>query len=330
MAARLSTVTHREPARPGDRRWLVVGARGMLGTDLVDVLTEAGEQVTGVGRDGLDVRDATACLAAVPGVDVVVNAAAWTAVDDAEEHEAEAFAVNAVGAANLARACAKAGARLVQVSTDYVVDGSADGNAVVDGSAGGSIDGSIHAGGYSEDVPLAPRTAYGRTKAAGEWAVRAEHQDVLLLRTAWLYGAHGRCFPRTIAQALRERDTLDVVDDQVGQPTWTLDVARLVLSLVRAQAAPGTYHATAAGTTSWYGFARQVALAVGADPDRVRPTTSQAVRRPAARPAFSALAHTTLESDVLAGRGVRPIADWQERWLVAAPMVLGEVPQPRA
>ncbi len=313
-------MTHREPARPGDRRWLVVGARGMLGTDLVDVLTEAGEQVTGVGRDGLDVRDAAACLAAVPGVDVVVNAAAWTAVDDAEEHEAEAFAVNAAGAANLARACARVGARLVQVSTDYVVDGS----------AGGSVDGSIHAGGYPEDVPLAPRTAYGRTKAAGEWAVRAEHQDVLLLRTAWLYGAHGRCFPRTIAQALRERDTLDVVDDQVGQPTWTVDVARLVLSLVRAQAAPGTYHATSAGTTSWHGFARQVALAVGADPDRVRPTTSQAMRRPAARPAFSALAHTTLQSDVLAGRGVRPIADWQERWRVAAPAVLDEVVQPRA
>src|SRR5690606_29995893 len=203
--------------------------------------------------------------------------------------------------------CAASGARLVHVSTDYVVDGS-----VVGRSVDGSVDASTRSGGYPEDVALAPPTAYGRTKAAGESAVRADPHDTLVLRTAWLYGAHGRCFPRTIATALQERETLDVVDDQVGQPTWTVDVARLVLSLVHAEAPAGTYHATSQGTTSWHGFAQQVARVVGADPARVRPTTSAAVRRPAVRPAFSALAHTSLRSDVLAGRGVRPIGAWDE------------------
>jgi dTDP-4-dehydrorhamnose reductase len=276
----------------------------MLGVDVVGVLRAAGEDVTALGRDGVDVRDLDACRAAARGHDVVVNAAAYTAVDDAETHEAEAFAVNAVGAANLARACAESAARLVHVSTDYVFDGTSSAP-------------------YAEDAPLAPASAYGRSKAAGEWAVRAEHDDVLLLRTAWLYGAHGRCFARTIAAALTSRDTLDVVDDQVGQPTWTRDVAELALALVRADVPPGTYHATAQGVTSWFGFAQQVAVAVGADPGRVHAMTSADLVRPAPRPAFSALAHTTLSSDALHARGVRPIGDWRERFTAAAPEVLG-------
>jgi dTDP-4-dehydrorhamnose reductase len=283
----------------------------MLGVDLVDVLTAAGEQVTGLRRDGLDVRDARACRSATAGFDVVVNAAAYTAVDTAESDEASAFAVNATGAANLARGCARAGARLVHMSTDYVFDGG-----------GADVPGGTSASPYAEDAPLAPQSAYGRTKAAGEWAVRAEHDDVLLLRTAWLYGAHGRCFPRTIAGALASRETLDVVDDQVGQPTWTRDVAQLALALVRADAPAGIYHATSTGMTSWHGFAQQVAVAVGADPERVRPVTSEAVVRAAPRPAFSALAHTTLRAEVLSSRGVAPIGDWRERFTIAAPDVL--------
>jgi dTDP-4-dehydrorhamnose reductase len=289
----------------------VVGAGGMLGVDLVEVLTTAGEQVTGLRRDDLDVRDARACRSATAGYDVVVNAAAYTAVDTAEGDEASAFAVNATGAANVARASARAGARLVHMSTDYVFDG---GEADVPGGTSASP--------YAEDAPLAPQSAYGRTKAAGEWAVRAEHDDVLLLRTAWLYGAHGRCFPRTIAAALASRETLDVIDDQVGQPTWTRDVAGLVVALVRAGATAGIFHATSSGMTSWHGFAQQVAVAVGADPERVRPVSSDAYRRAAPRPPFSALAHTTLRSDVLASRGVAPIGDWRERFTIAAPEVL--------
>jgi dTDP-4-dehydrorhamnose reductase len=277
---------------------LVVGAAGMLGTDLLGVLDERGETADGVDRSTLDVTDPAAALEAVRGYDVVVNCAAYTAVDAAESDESAAFAVNAVGPANLARACAAAGSRLVQISTDYVFDGAATEP-------------------YAADAPVAPRSAYGRTKLAGEWAAQAGTADVLVVRTAWLYGAHGPCFPKTIARVARERGGLDVVDDQVGQPTWTVDLAELVVALVRAQAPAGVYHGTASGRTSWHGFARAVVGAAGLDEEIVRPTTSEAFTRPAPRPAYSVLDHGSVRA-----AGVAPIGDWRERWDVAAAGVL--------
>ncbi|MFP5346586.1 MAG: dTDP-4-dehydrorhamnose reductase [Actinomycetes bacterium] len=279
-------------------RWLVTGAGGMLGRDVVSRLAAEGHVVTAATRGDLDVTDPAACADAVRGHDVVVNCAAWTAVDDAETQEAAAFDVNAVAAANVARAAAEARARLAHVSTDYVFDGAATSP-------------------YREDAPMAPRSAYGRTKAAGEWAVRAEWDDVLVVRTAWLYGTHGRCFPKTIAGAAATRDHLDVVDDQVGQPTWTVDVADLLVRLVEAGVPAGTYHGTSSGQVSWCGFAREVVAAAGLDPDMVRPTTSDAFPRPAPRPAYSVLGH-----DALGAAGVEPIGPWQERWAAAAPSVL--------
>ncbi|CAM3633475.1 dTDP-4-dehydrorhamnose reductase [Isoptericola cucumis] len=273
----------------------------MLAHDLLDVLRGRSASVVAAGRAELDVTDPDAVAAAVRDVDVVVNCAAWTAVDDAETHEAEAFAVNATGAALLARASAAAGARLVQVSTDYVFDGRATSP-------------------YPEDAPLGPVSAYGRTKGAGEWAVRAEAPDHLIVRTAWLYGAHGGCFPKTMARLAAERDELSVVDDQVGQPTWTHDLADLVVRLVEAQAPAGTYHGTSSGQTSWFGFTRRIVEGLGVD-TRVEPTTSEAFVRPAPRPAFSVLGH-----DALRAVGVEPIGEWDARWEVAAPAVLaGEV-----
>jgi dTDP-4-dehydrorhamnose reductase len=282
-------------------RILVTGAAGMLGRDLAQDLGVAGAVVSTVTRAELDLTDADACAKAADRQEVVVNAAAWTAVDDAEEREAEAFAVNGTGAANLARACDLAGARLVHISTDYVFDGSATRP-------------------YDETALLSPASAYGRSKAAGEWAVQALCRDSLVVRTAWLYGAHGRCFPRTIAAALAERPTLDVVADQQGQPTWTRDVAELVRELLAARAPAGTYHATSSGQTSWHGFARAVAVSTGADPARVRETTSAAYVRPAARPAYSVLGHRMLEH-----AGVAPIGPWLERWEVAAATVLADL-----
>ncbi|RMI13273.1 dTDP-4-dehydrorhamnose reductase [Cellulomonas triticagri] len=279
-------------------RWLVTGARGMLGQDLVARVRQDGHDVVALDRDELDITDAAAVLDAVAGADVVVNCAAWTAVDDAETREGDAFTVNAVGPQSLARATARHGARLVQVSTDYVFDGHATRP-------------------YAEDGFAAPRSAYGRTKLAGEWAVRAEAPDHLILRTAWLYGAHGGCFPKTIARVAAEKGGLDVVDDQVGQPTWTVDVADLAVRLVDAAAPSGTYHATSSGLTSWFGFARDVVAAAGMDPEIVRPTTSEGFVRPAPRPAYSVLGH-----DALRAAGVEPIGDWQQRWATAAKEVL--------
>jgi dTDP-4-dehydrorhamnose reductase len=281
-------------------RWLVTGSTGMLGTDLVDVLHSLGEDVTAATRATLDVTDEAAVQAAVPGHDVVVNAAAWTAVDDAEEHEAAASVVNADAPRLLARAAREHGARLVQVSTDYVFDGSARAP-------------------YPEDAPAAPVSAYGRTKAGGEQAVREElPEGHLLVRTAWLYGAHGGCFPKTIARVARERGEVSVVDDQVGQPTWTRDVADLVVRLVQADAPGGTYHATSSGQCSWFDFARDVVAAAGLEPSLVKSTTSAAFVRPAPRPAYSVLGHEALHR-----LGVAPIEDWQQRWALAAPSVLG-------
>jgi len=280
-------------------RWLVTGAAGMLGTDLVAVLRGRGHDVVGIDRDSVDITDPEACVGLADQFDVVVNCAAFTAVDAAEADEATAFAVNAVGAANVARAARQAGARMVQISTDYVFDGTA-------------------VAPYAETAPIVPRSAYGRTKAAGEWAVRAECPDHLVVRTAWLYGAHGPCFPSTIVRVLRERGGADVVVDQVGQPTWTVDLADLVERLVRADAPAGTYHGTSSGQTSWYGFARAAVAAAGLDPAAVRETTSEGFVRPAPRPAYSVLGHEALRSV-----GVDPIGDWAARWRAAAPEVLG-------
>ncbi|MGF1648627.1 MAG: dTDP-4-dehydrorhamnose reductase [Kineosporiaceae bacterium] len=290
---------------------LVTGAGGMLGADLVTAFLESDHEVTALARADLDVSDAAAVAEAVAGHDVVVNCAAWTSVDDAETHEAAAFAVNAVGAQHVARAARAAGARLVHVSTDYVVGDAA-------GPAAPAAGGVERRRPLPENVPLAPAGAYGRTKAAGEWAVRAECPEAYVLRTAWLYGAHGACFPRTIARLAAERDALSVVDDQHGQPTWTVDVAALVLRLLAAQPEPGVYHATSAGWTTWFAFAGEVVAAAGRDPDMVSAATSAEFPRPAPRPAWSVLGH-----DRLKAVGIAPIGPWRERWEEAAPVVLG-------
>jgi dTDP-4-dehydrorhamnose reductase len=281
-------------------RWLVVGASGMLGTDVVADLRAAGHEVTTAGRsEGMDapvdVLDPGACAAAVSGHDVVVNCAAWTAVDDAETHEPQAFSLNAVGAANLARACATGGARLVHVSTDYVFDGTATAP-------------------YPEDAPIAPRSAYGRTKAAGEWAVRAEAPDALVVRTAWLYGVHGPSFVRTMLTLADRHETLSVVDDQRGQPTWTVDLAAAIRRLVEAEAPAGVWHGTSGGEVTWFGFTRRIFELAGLDPQRVSPTTSEAYPRPAPRPAFSVLGRQRW-----AAAGIEPIRDWDAALAEALP-----------
>lgn len=280
-------------------RWLLTGSAGMFGADVHELLLAEGEQVTALPRGDLDVTEPDAVAEAVAGHDVVMNCAAWTAVDDAEAREGEAFAVNAVGPALLARAARAHGARLVHLSTDYVFDGRASTP-------------------YAEAAAMSPESAYGRTKAAGEWAVRAELPDAhLVLRTAWLYGARGSCFPKTIVRLARERGTVSVVADQLGQPTWTRDVAALALRLVREDVPAGTYHATSTGTTSWFEFARAAVTAAGLPAEVVGPTDSAHFPRPAPRPSYSVLGH-----EALVGLGIEPIGPWEERWAVAAAEVL--------
>jgi dTDP-4-dehydrorhamnose reductase len=282
-------------------RWLVAGANGMLGTDLVAALDSRGEAVTAMDRAGLDVTDAASVTHAIARhrPDVVVNCAAWTAVDDAETSEEQALAVNADGAGHLAAGCAVAGARMVQVSTDYVFAGEAGRP-------------------YAEDDMPAPRTAYGRTKLAGERAVLDRLPGSgYVVRTAWLYGAHGGNFVGTMIKLEDQRPAVDVVDDQHGQPTWTADVAGQIIALIHAAAPPGIYHATSSGQTTWFGLAREIFGLLGADPARVRPVPSSALSRPAPRPAYSVLGH-----GAWARLGVPPIGEWRTALHRAFPELL--------
>ncbi|GAA0660064.1 dTDP-4-dehydrorhamnose reductase [Streptomyces thermocarboxydovorans] len=258
--------------------WLVTGAGGMLGRDVVEELTRRGEKVTGLDRRMLDITSAEAIDRALAGhrPDLVVNCAAYTAVDDAESDEETATRANTDGPRLLARACARHGARLVHVSTDYVFSGEARTTP------------------YPEDHPPAPRTAYGRSKLGGERAVLEELPGAsAVVRTAWLYGVHGHNFVRTMIGLESRRPTVGVVDDQRGQPTWSADVAARIADLGPrvGDGAHGVFHATNSGEATWYDLAQEVFRLLGADPSRVRPTTTDAFPRPAPRPAYSALAH---------------------------------------
>jgi dTDP-4-dehydrorhamnose reductase len=295
-------------------RWLITGAAGMLGTDLVALLTASGEPVTALSRSDLDITDPGAVAAAVEAAKptVVVNCAAWTAVDDAESHEEAALAINAHAVASLATACRSAGAALVQPSTDYVFDGSATSP-------------------YAEDAVPAPRTAYGRTKLAGERAALAILPEAAyVVRTGWLYGRHGTNFVRTMLRLAQSGTSPAVVDDQRGQPTWSADVARQIHSLIRVGAPSGIYHATSSGETTWFGLAEEAfnlfaasrppidgSAGVGSRYPAPIPTTSAAYQRPAPRPAYSVLGHAAWTT-----AGISPIPDWRDALHRAFPALL--------
>ncbi|MFZ7089088.1 dTDP-4-dehydrorhamnose reductase [Curtobacterium sp. RRHDQ10] len=275
-------------------RYLITGATGMLGQDLQQAL--AGRDVTALSRAELDITDTAAVERAVVGHDVVINSAAYTKVDDAESAGAEdAHRVNADGPAVLARASVQAGARLVTISTDYVFDGH--------GTAP-----------YAEDAPTDPVNAYGRSKAAGEARVRAIAPDsAYIVRTAWIYGAHGPNFAKTILRLAGSHDTVSVVADQIGQPTWTVDLAERIVGMLDADAPAGVYHGTNAGQASWFDFTTAIFTEAGLDPARVLPTDSTAFVRPAPRPAYSVLGH-----DGWSRAGLPPMRDWREALHTAA------------
>jgi len=264
----------------------------MLGRDLALRLRYKNEDVAAYDRNELDITDTTALRATLDQVRpaVVVNCAAWTAVDDAEIHEEAASLVNGAAVAGLAAACADYGNKLIQVSTDYVFNG---------------LDRQLP---YHEYDAPSPGTAYGRGKLIGEQVVLDRlGETAYIVRTAWLYGAYGANFVRTMIARERQRPTVEVVDDQRGQPSWTADVAAQIIALVHSDARGGIYHATSSGETTWYGLAREVFSLLGADPARVRATTSSVYPRPAPRPSYSVLGH-----DGWARVGLEPIGDWRQ------------------
>lgn len=273
-------------------RVLVIGCNGQLGSALMPVLARNRSlAVLGIDYPDIDIADPHSIDLVFGGFDpdFVINCAAYTAVDDAETNEDAAMRINGLGPRYLADECRKSGTWMVHVSTDYVFDGSATSP-------------------YAEDETPSPASAYGRTKLAGDQAVQellpASHY---LIRTAWLYGLQGSNFVKTMLRLEKERDTVSVVTDQVGQPTYAADLATQIGLLLDRHPAPGTYHGTNSGEVSWFEFTREIFRLAGADPDRVLPTTSADFVRPAPRPAYSVLGH-----DRWMQEGLPEMRPWRE------------------
>jgi dTDP-4-dehydrorhamnose reductase len=243
----------------------------MLGRDVSTAAERAGHAPVGLARADLDVTDAAAVrrVLETERPDAVVNCAAYTDVDGAEADEDAATAVNGLGAGNVAAAAASVGATMVQPSTDYVFDGSKRTP-------------------YLESDPTGPRSAYGRSKLAGEHAVAAAGGAVHVVRTSWLFGTGGRNFVDTMLGLARDRDELKVVDDQVGCPTYAGHLAEALVRLAEGGGAPGVHHAAGAGACSWFEFAREIFTQAGLEV-RVVPCTTEEFPRPAPRPAYSVL-----------------------------------------
>jgi dTDP-4-dehydrorhamnose reductase len=266
-------------------RLLVVGAAGMLGRDLVPAAERAGHDVAGVDLPEIDITDApmTERVVREHEPDVVINCAAITDVDGAEENEPVAARVNGDGAGNLAVAARLADARILYLSTDYVFDGEKREP-------------------YVESDRPGPRTAYGRTKLAGEQVTAEGNPDHVIARTAWLFGAHGKNFVDTMLRLGGDLGELKVVHDQIGCPTWTVHLSEALLALV-ARDETGVFHTAGGGTCSWYEFAVEIFRRAGMDDVSVTPVTTEEFPRPAPRPAWSVLASE---------RGAPRLPDWRE------------------
>jgi dTDP-4-dehydrorhamnose reductase len=273
-------------------RLLVTGAAGMLGSDVIRASERAGHELVPLARAQLDITDAGAVTRAFERArpDAAVNCAAWTDVDGAEARRAEAHAVNADGAGNLARGAAAAGARLVHVSSDYVFAGEAP------------LDAAGAPRPYVESDPTGPRSVYGQTKLAGELQVLAASPRHAVVRSSWLFGLDGHNFVATMLRLAGEREAVQVVTDQVGCPTWTGHLAPALVGLIEREIA-GLVHLAGAGRVSWNGFAREI-FRQAEVLCRVEPATTAQMARPAPRPSWSAL--ESERDDVV------PMPDWRD------------------
>ncbi|TYR78845.1 dTDP-4-dehydrorhamnose reductase [Priestia megaterium] len=255
---------------------LITGANGQLGKELVELFSEKGFDVYGFGRDKMDVTNQEQVKEIIHRIkpNIVLHSAAHTKVDLAESEPAQAFAINAYGTRNVAVVAEQVGAKLVYVSTDYVFDGTGTEP-------------------YHEFSPTSPLGVYGKSKLAGEQFVRDLHSQFFIVRTSWVYGKHGGNFVKTMLKLGEERKELSVVADQIGCPTYTLDLAMTILELVQTEKY-GVYHVSNSGQCSWYEFAKAIFEEAGMDVS-VNPCTTADFPRPAPRPAYSVFKHMSLE-----------------------------------
>ena len=279
--------------------WAVIGDRGMFGADLVEQLQLAGQSVMGSNRENLDLSTEVDSLAKqIKSADIIVNAVGYTAVDRAESEPEAAVIVNADYAQKLALVAKKLGSRFFHISTDYVFEG-------------------LTSKPYGVNAAPNPQTAYGRSKLLGEQLVLESGADCVVFRTSWLYGKSGGCFPKAIARQLKEQGAAKVVHDQIGSPTWTRDLAEVVIQHGAHNFNERIVHASAAGSVSWFGFAREIAQSMtNGDQYFIGSVATEEFEAIAKRPAFSVLDNSETKGPV--------IGPWEERWHVAATEVLAE------
>src|SRR6478735_5730424 len=255
---------------------LITGANGQLGKELVELFTAKGFEVYGFGRDKMDITNQSQVQEVISTVkpNIVIHSAAHTQVDLAESEPEQAFSINAYGTRNVAVAAEAVGAKLVYVSTDYVFDGTTNKP-------------------YNEFSPTSPLGVYGKSKLAGEQFVRDLHSKFFIVRTSWVYGKYGANFVKTMLKLGEERKELSVVSDQIGCPTYTLDLANAILELINSEKY-GIYHISNSGSCSWYELAKEIFKEAKME-IKVIPCTTAEFPRPAARPAYSVLEHMSIE-----------------------------------
>lgn len=267
---------------------LITGSKGQLGIELFNQLTDKKQiKIIETDIDNLDITDQKQVFGLIHNEkpDVIINCAAYTNVDACEENEDDAYKVNAVGAQNLSSAAYSIGAKMVQVSTDYVFDGT--GNTP-----------------KREYERTSPRSVYGRSKEYGEVLVRQSNPRHFIVRTAWLYG-EGNNFVRTMLKLAQDKKEIGVVNDQFGSPTSTVDLAKCIINLIHTESY-GTYHATCEGQCSWYDFARKIFEIKGLN-IKINPITSEELKRPAPRPKFS-----VLDNFMLRLIGLNSFRNWED------------------
>ncbi|MGG4034643.1 dTDP-4-dehydrorhamnose reductase [Paenibacillus cisolokensis] len=267
---------------------LITGASGQLGQELVRLPGEEGLELVGYSRDRLDITSLDDCrrVMDMQRPDAVIHCAAYTAVDKAEAEPDVAFRVNAAGTRNMAVASEEIGAKFVYISTDYVFDGKS------------RIP-------YNEYDQTNPQTVYGKSKLAGEQLTQTLHSRYFIVRTSWVFGKYGNNFVKTMLNLAKERKSLKVVRDQIGSPTYTFDLARFLLELVKTDYF-GIYHVSNAGSCSWYEFANAIFEDSGIDVV-LEPCTTADFPRPAPRPAYSVMDQCGIRSN-----GLNPLRNWRE------------------
>lgn len=266
---------------------LVTGANGQLGQELVRMGTEK-IRIVGYGRDRLDITNLDQCREVIADIrpDAIIHAAAYTAVDKAESEPDEAYRINALGTRNLAIAAREQAAKLCYISTDYVFDGT--------GTAP-----------YNEYDNTNPQSVYGKSKRAGEILLQSLADRYFIVRTSWVYGKYGNNFVKTMLKLASERDSVTVVADQIGSPTYTYDLAQFLIELVQTEKY-GVYHASNTGSCSWYEFAKAIFEESGIS-IRTEPCTTEQFPRPAPRPAYSVMDHSAIRQN-----GFKDLRPWRE------------------